>query len=169
MPPATPRARSRRLLVGGFAAFAAGCGFRLRQPPALAFRTLQLRGFAPRSPLAETLRARLADADVRVVDTAAEAEAVLEALVDLRQRSVIASTAAGQVRELRLRTRFRFRLRTPAGRELIAATEMAPTRDMSYSESLALAKEEEEALLFRAMQQDIAEQVMRRLAAVTAV
>jgi LPS-assembly lipoprotein len=40
---------------------------------------------------------------------------------------------------------------------------------MSYSESVALAKEQEEAALFRAMQSDIVAQVMRRLAAVKAI
>jgi len=36
---------------------------------------------------------------------------------------------------------------------------------MTYSEGVALAKEQEEAMLFRAMQSDIVAQVMRRLAA----
>ena len=91
---------------------------------------------------------------------------VLEALADARERSVVASTAAGQVRELQLRARLNFRLRTPAGKELIPATEILLSRDMSYSETVALAKEQEEAQLFRAMQSDIVAQVMRRLAAV---
>jgi LPS-assembly lipoprotein len=40
------------------------------------------------------------------------------------------------------------------------------TREMNYTESMALAKEQEEALLFRAMQSEAVSQVMRRLAAV---
>ena len=40
---------------------------------------------------------------------------------------------------------------------------------MSYNESAALAKEQEEALLYRAMQSDIVSQVMRRLASVPAL
>ena len=104
-----------------------------------------------------------------MVDAAAQAQVVFEALLDARERSVVGSTAAGQVRELQLRTRLQFRLRTPAGRELIPATELVLARDMNYSEELALAKEQEEALLFRTMQSDIVAQVMRRLAAVQAV
>jgi len=42
-------------------------------------------------------------------------------------------------------------------------------RDMSYSEELALPKEQEEALLYRTMQSDIVSQVLRRLAAVQAI
>ena len=40
------------------------------------------------------------------------------------------------------------------------------TREMNYTESQALAKEQEEAALYRSMQSDAIAQVMRRLAAV---
>jgi LPS-assembly lipoprotein len=40
------------------------------------------------------------------------------------------------------------------------------TRDISFNESSALAKETEEQLLYRDMQSDIVQQLMRRLAAV---
>ena len=74
--------------------------------------------------------------------------------------------SAGQVREVQLRLRLRFRLRTPGGKELIADTEILQTRDMSFSETLALAKDAEERLLYRDMQTDTVQQLMRRLAAV---
>jgi LPS-assembly lipoprotein len=152
------------------AACLAGCGFQLRRAPALNFRSIQLRGFVDRSPLAEELRRTLnASRTTVVVDSAGQAQVVLEALADARERSVVASSAAGQVRELQLRQRFRFALRTADGRELIAPSELLLSRDMSYSETIALAKEQEEATLFRAMQTDIVSQVMRRLAAVPAV
>ncbi|MEY2687659.1 MAG: hypothetical protein RL375_1857, partial [Pseudomonadota bacterium] len=80
---------------------------------------------------------------------------------------VAASTSAGQVRDLTLRARLRFEVRDGAGRELIAATELLQTRDMSYIESAALAKEQEARLLGRAMQADVASQVLRRLAALS--
>ena len=163
-------AQRRLLLVAFMGAAAAGCGFQLRRAPELHFRTIALTGFRPRSPLAEELRLQLdSSPTTKVVDAAAQAQVVFEALLDARERSVVGSTAAGQVRELQLRTRLQFRLRTPAGRELIPATELVLARDMNYSEELALAKEQEEALLFRTMQSDIVAQVMRRLAAVQAV
>jgi len=163
-------AQRRLLLVAFIGAAAAGCGFQLRRAPELHFRTIALTGFRPRSPLAEELRLQLdSSPTTKVVEVAAQAQVVFEALLDARERSVVGSTAAGQVRELQLRTRLQFRLRTPAGRELIPATELVLARDMNYSEELALAKEQEEALLFRTMQSDIVAQVMRRLAAVQAV
>jgi len=39
-------------------------------------------------------------------------------------------------------------------------------RDISYSESTALSKEAEEQLLYRSMQTDVVQQVMRRLGSV---
>ncbi len=159
----------RRLTLAGLGLLLAGCGFQLRRAPELRFRTVALRGFAERSPLATELRQQINASDTtRVVEAVGQAQVVLDALTDAREKSVVASTAAGQVREVQLRTRFHFRLIDAQGRELIAASEILLSRDMSYSETIALAKEQEEAALYRAMQNDIAAQVMRRLAAVPA-
>jgi LPS-assembly lipoprotein len=157
----------RRLLAASAALSVAtllgGCGFALRQTPPLPFRRIALSGFADRSPLGDALRQRLTDA-AQVVDTPGQAEVVLQVITDKRERSVVASTAAGQVRELQLRVRFEFSLASPGGRNLIPPTELLLTRDMSYSESFALAKAQEEAELMAAMQDDIVQQVLRRLA-----
>ena len=74
--------------------------------------------------------------------------------------------ASGQARELELRLRIRFRLRNQAGTELIAPTEILQQREISYNETIALAKEAEEALLYRNMRSDLVQQLLRRLAAV---
>jgi LPS-assembly lipoprotein len=141
----------------------AACGFQLRGTTELPFSRIALEGFAPRSPLADELRRTLSQS-AEVVATPALAQVVLHALSDRRERSVVASTTASQVRELTLRVRLEFRLTTPSGRELIPTTELLQTRDMSYSETVVLAKEYEEAQLMRAMQTDIVGQLMRRLA-----
>jgi len=154
----------RRVLLA--AACLGGCGFELRRAPTFPFRSVYLAGFKPGSPLAAELRRGIeASPSTRVVESRGEAEVVLEALADAREQSVAATTAAGQVRELQLRTRLAFALHTQGGRTLIAPTEIVLSRDMTYRESAALAKEQEAALLYRAMQSDIAQQVMRRLAA----
>lgn len=162
---------NRRSALGALGAAAlAGCGFELRRAPELRFSSLALAGFKPKSTLADELRRQIGTSTTTVVvDSPAQAQVVLEALTDAREKSVVASTAFGQVRELQLRSRFGFRLRTPAGRELIPATEILLSRDMSYSESAALAKEQEEEALYRSMQNDIAAQVLRRLASVPAL
>jgi len=163
-----PRALRRALLAAATGALALpGCGFTLRLPPRLGFRSLAMTGFEPRSPLAEDLRRQLST-QVQLLEDPARAEVVLHALADQRAKSVVASSAAAQVRELQLRLRFDFRATAPDGRELIPRVQLLLTRDMSYSESFALAKEQEEAELFRDMQSDVVAQVMRRLAAIKA-
>jgi len=161
--------RSRRTALVALAGLPAlgltGCGFALRQPPKLAFASIALTGFALRSPLAAELRQRLAQ-QVRVLDTADGADVVLQSLEDRRERSVVATTSAAQVRELQLRVRFTFRAHTPAGRDLIQRAELLVARDLSFAETVALAKEHEEAELFREMQSDVVWQVLRRLAAI---
>ena len=159
----TNRRLRRAGLLAAAAGVLAGCGFHLRQPPRMGFARIALTGFGPRSPMAQELRRQLG-ASARVVDSSGQAEVVLHALDDVRERSVVASTAAAQVRELQLRVKFSFRAGTPGGRELIPRVELLLSRDLSYLETAALAKEMEEAELFREMQADVAEQVLRRLA-----
>ncbi|KQV95130.1 LPS assembly lipoprotein LptE [Rhizobacter sp. Root1221] len=145
----------------------AGCGFQLRRAPELPFKTLHLSGFKPTSPMGVALRRALAGAPTtRLVEGRAQAEAIFEVLGDADEKSVVAYTSSAQVRELQLRSRLVFQLQSASGRELIGRTEIVQSRDMSYKERDALAKEQEEQLLFRAMQDDIALQVVRRLAAI---
>lgn len=157
-------AASSALLLGALS----GCGFALKRPPELQLKRVQLRGFAALSPMADELRRQLRTSPgVTLVERANAAEVVLEALGDSREQVVAASTTAGQVRELTLRARLHFRAYTPSGRELIPATELVLSRDMSYTETAALAKDYEAQIMFRAMQSDLASQVLRRLAVLT--
>ena len=146
-----------------------GCGFALRKAPDFAFTTLY-SSLPESSPLGVELRRSLeATRKVKVISDAGrinEAQVILEVLLDQREKVVLSLNATGQVREFQLRLRFRFRLRTPAGKDLIPASEIALQRDISFNESAVLAKEAEENLLYRDMQSDVVQQIMRRLAAV---
>jgi LPS-assembly lipoprotein len=143
-----------------------GCGFSRRQAPKLAFATIALVGFSPRSPLAIELMRQLRE-QVQVLPSPDRADVVLEALADARERSIVASTAAAQVRELQLRLKFHFSARTPSGRLLIPRADLMVARDLSTTESAALAKAHEEAELYREMQADVVQQVLRRLASIS--
>ena len=151
------------LALATLAALLGGCGFELRRTLPLPFTRIALTGFDARSPLAAELRAALQQ-QVQIATSPAQADVVLQVLRDLREKSVVASTAAGQVREIQLRLKFEFRLSTAGGRELIPATELMLSRDMSYSETFALAKGQEEAELYAAMQTDVVQQTLSRLA-----
>ena len=156
------------VVAGTSVALLSACGFKLRTLPSLQFKTIALRGFAPRSLLLEELRLNLNGTDTtRVVESDTEAQVIFEAVEDAREKVVTSSTVAGQVRGLQLRARLKFLVRTPSGTLLSPFSEIVLLRDMSYSESIALAKDQEEAQHFRIMQSDIVAQVMRRLATIT--
>ena len=154
-----------RLLVGVLPAGGlAACGFQLRQPAELPYQRIALSGFASRSPFAEAIRRELPER-VQLVEQPAQAEVQVVADEDRLHRTVVASTAVGQVREFRLRVRLRFHFATPQGEPLGPVAELEQSRDMSYAESYALGKEVEEQELLREMRGDIARQLLQHLAA----
>lgn len=146
-----------------------GCGFALRQTPDFDFKTL-FTNFSAGSSLGNQFKRSLASgSSVRVITSAAqinEADVLLDVLQDQRQKVVVGVSASGQVREFQLRLLFKFRLRRRDGAVLIADTEMPQRRDLSYNETQALAKEAEEALLYRDMESDVVQQLLRRLATI---
>jgi LPS-assembly lipoprotein len=146
-----------------------GCGFKLRAAPKFAFKSIYVN-MAEGSPLGNQLKRILASNNSLIVVTAPQlmmsSDVILDPLFDQRQKVVTAVNAAGLVREYKLRLLFSFKLRTPEGKELIAQADLEQQRDISFNESAVLAKEAEEGLLYRDMQNDIVQQIMRRLAAV---
>jgi LPS-assembly lipoprotein len=156
----------RALLLGLLAAgTVAGCGFELRKEPELHVRSVGLTGFTPNSPLAAELSRQLSRAGVQVLEDANRADVIIEAQRDQRERVVVVSTSAGQVREWELRLHLDYLLRRPDGELLLPRVEVMVTREMTYTESQALAKEQEEAQLYRSMQSDVVHQLLRRLSA----
>jgi LPS-assembly lipoprotein len=157
------------LLLSGAALGPAACGFKLRGAPEFSFKTLY-SPLAETSPLGVELKRSVeSGGNVRVITDPLQkekADVILDVLSDQREKVVVGLTATGQVREFQLRIRFKFRLRTPQGGELIPETEILQQRDISFNESAVLAKEAEEGLLYRDMQSDVVQQVMRRLATV---
>ena len=160
----------RRLLLSSGALLAlAGCGFKLRGAPDFAFRSLFVNA-GESSLFGNELKRNLASisALTLIADAkdSAKADAVLDLLSELREKIVVGVNSSGQVREFQLRIRLNFRLRTPQGKELIGNTELLQQRDISFNESAVLAKEAEEGLMYRDMQTDLVQQMIRRLAAV---
>lgn len=158
-------------LTAGAAALTLGaCGFELRKAPNFPFKTL-FSPFPETSPLGVELKRSLqSNGNVQVINDVRQidkADVILDILSEVREKVVVSRNAAGLVREFQLRIRLRFTLRTPQGKQLIANAEILQQRDISFNESAVLAKEAEEALLYREMQSDIVQQIMRRLAAVT--
>ena len=159
----------RLLLLGVVAAALAGCGFQLRQTGDYPFKTL-FAGFAETSPLGTELSRQLrATGRIELLTEARQAQqadVILDILQEQRQRVVVGLNTSGQVRELQLRMTVKFRLRNPEGVEWIEPSELYQQRDLSFSETAALSKEIEEAMLYRDMQNDIVQQIVRRLSRV---
>jgi LPS-assembly lipoprotein len=142
----------------------AGCGFRLRGTAEVPFETLYLPNSD--SGIALDLRRYVqAGTRARVVDDPKQAEAVLAFTEENREKNILSLTSAGRVSEFQLRYRVGFRVHDGKGGDYVPQTSIALTRDITFSDTDVLAKEAEEQLLFRDMQSDMVQQIMRRLAA----
>lgn len=164
--------KRRLVLSSAGAALLAGCGFQLRQAPDFAFDSIAINAVSSSAVGNELRRSLVASGKVTVLppnSALGQATVVLDMLQERREKVVVSLNASGQVREFQLRSRVRFRLRTPQGKELIPDTELLQQRDISFNEAAVLAKEAEETLLYRDMQTDLVQQLMRRLAALKAV
>lgn len=149
------------------ASLLAGCGFKLRSSQTFAFDTVAVTPESGGAVAADLIR-YFGD-KVRPVAPqkgGTPPDVIVDILQDVREKIVVGVNATGQVREFQLRIRVKFRMRTPQGRELIPDTDIAQQRDISFNESAVLAKEAEEGLLYRDMQSDLVQQLLRRIAAV---
>jgi LPS-assembly lipoprotein len=148
------------------------CGFRLRgtgPQPELPFKTLFV-SVAETSPIGVQLRRNLdVMRNIQIVTDRKLADAALEVLNEGRDKQVLSLNSQGRVREYTLLYRLNFRVVDKEGRQLLAPTELVIRRIQSFNENQVLAKEAEEATLFREMQSDLVQQVLRRVSAIKPV
>jgi LPS-assembly lipoprotein len=146
------------------------CGFELRGSNAadatIPFKTIYI-GLPENSSLGAELKRNIRSGNgTQVVRDKKDAQAILEVLNEARERQVLSLNSQGRVREYALNYKLRFRVINNAGKEFLPATDVVLKRDMSFTESQLLAKESEEELLYRDMQTDLVQQLLRRLAAI---
>ena len=155
---------SRNALVVALLLTLAACGFRLRGTADVPFETIFLPGAT--GGIALDLKRNIqVGTNAKVVDDPGKAEAVLQFTEETRQKEVLSLTGAGRVREFQLRYRVGFRVHDGKGGEYIPQSTIQLTRDVTFNDTEILAKEQEEQILFRDMQADMVQQIMRRLAA----
>ena len=166
------RAWLRSALAPLSAVVLASCGFALRSSQKFPFKSMYT-GPITASPLLIELSRQVAGTggveviiDQRQVE---RADVIFELLQEQREKVVAGRTSSGSVREFLLRTNLRFRLRTREGKELIPETLLVATTDISYNETLALSKDQEEQMLYRNMGNDLVGQIVRRMAALTSL
>ena len=153
------------LLVLALSGLLAACGFQLRGNYALPFTTLSI-GMTPTSAFyAQLKRSIEASSPTRIVDDPKAAEAHLVVLGDASQKVILSLSAAGRAREYDLVRTFSFKVSGQDGAEFVPPSQIVLRRDITYNDDLVLSKESEETLLWRDIQNDLVQQIMRRLAA----
>jgi len=166
--------RRRLLLASALAApllaapLLSGCGFALRGSGGgslLPFQTVHISGAS--GPLVVELRRNIvAGGNTAVVDDPQVAQGIVHIISQTRDKQVLSLNSQGRVREYTLRSHLQFLVRDNKGLVLLEPTALTIRRTLSFNESQVLAKEAEEASLYREMQSDLVQQMMRRLAAI---
>ena len=144
--------------------FLAACGFQLRGAYPLPFDTIYL-GLPETTELHALLKRSItAGSNARVVDSPKDAQATLQVLSDTPVKTIVSLNAAGRAREYQLVRTFSFRVADKNGRDLLPQSQIVIRRDITFSDDLVLSKESEEVLLWRDIQNDLVQQMLRRLA-----
>ena len=148
------------------------CGFHLRGDGGhytLPFPTMYV-GLPESSPLAVDLKRNInANGSTIVVKTAKEADGIVEVLSNpehTKTKTILSLNNNGRVRQYLLQYSIVFRVLDKQGAVLLPPTSIALSRPIDFNETQLLAKEQEEALLYKDMQTDLVQQMMRRIAAI---
>ncbi|NOT17830.1 MAG: lipoprotein B transmembrane [Sulfuriferula sp.] len=156
---------SRFWLVLILTSLITGCGFQLRGYTDIPYSTMYVDG-NPNSPLVVNLQRiiRAGGHKERLTASSAQAERTIQILSEINNKIILSLSGAGRVREYQLQYRVKYRLLAPAAKEILLPTEILLTRDMSYNDTDIIAKGSEEQQLYRDMQTDAAQQILRRIA-----
>jgi LPS-assembly lipoprotein len=155
----------RLLLALIITAALTGCGFHLRGVGSgnLPYKTMYIA-------LPDTADVNIwlqryikASGSTEIVEDPKAADAIFQQLGDNRLKTILSVNAQGRVREYRLQLTYTFRVVNQKGQVLVPSNEVALTRDISFDDSNVLAKDLEEGLLWRDMNNDLVNQIMRRL------
>ena len=155
----------RRYSVVLCALLLAACGFHLRGSAQLPFTTLNIA--LPQSSLlrAELARTITSSSQTMIVDNPKEAQAVLSVVADTQSKNILSLNSAGRVREYELVRSFVFKVDDAAGQPIVVPSRIVMRRDVTFNDDQVLSKEAEETLLWRDIQTDLLQQLLRRLAA----
>jgi LPS-assembly lipoprotein len=154
----------RKLLISAICFALAGCGFQLRGTADVPFETLYLPNATGGIAL-DLKRYIQSGTRAKIVDDPKTAQAIMQFTEEARNKEILSLTGTGRVREFQLRYRVGFRVHDGKGGDYVPPSVIQLTRDVTFNDAEILAKESEEQLLFRDMQADMVQQIMRRLAA----
>lgn len=146
------------------AALLAGCGFQLRGAYTLPYESLYI-AVPDYSVIGAGLKRAIRNTSTRIAESAGDAQASFQPAGEARTSTILALSSAGRVREKRLAYRYIYRIVDRQGRDLILPVSVELFRDITYADSDVLAKTQEEDLLWQDMENDLVQQLMRRLSA----
>ena len=157
--------RSLLPLLLPFSLLLTACGFQLRGTYTLPYDTLYI-SLPETNALGATLKRNIeASTQTRIVGEAKEAQAVLTVLADVPVKNVLSINSAGRVAEYQLVRSFTFLVSDRNGKPLLPAGTISIHRDITFNDAEVLSKESEESLLWRDIQNDLVQQLLRRLSA----
>lgn len=153
------------LLMGVLMALVSACGFHLRGDVQLTpqLSRIYIQGGDPYDPLVRDWTRALAAAGSTVVAEAKDATAILQIVANRGDRRVLSVRATGKAQEYELYQTLDFRVRDPAGRELLATQHLELTRDYLFDPNDVLGKASEEEALRRDLRRDLVRLAMLRL------
>lgn len=143
----------------------AACGFQLRGAAmsALPYQSI-LIDLDPNSELYLWLTRYIKSlGSTEIVRDPESADAIFTQIKNERQKNILSLDSQGRVKEYRLEVDYAFQVKNQAGQVIVPAHEITLTRDISHSDDTLLAKESEEAILWRDMYQDLSNQILRQL------
>lgn len=140
------------------------CGFHLRGAYSLPFDKLYIT-LPESAELHAVLKRNIeASTQTRIVGKQDEAQATLQILADTPVKRILSLNSAGRVREYQLVRTFVFKVTHPKGGEYVPQSSIVMSREMTFDDAAVLSKEAEEVLLWRDIQNDLVQQLLRRLA-----
>jgi LPS-assembly lipoprotein len=126
------------------------------------FGSIYLKSNAP-TPFIADLQNSLELYKIKIAGSGAEADLTLNIVSEKTDKQILAISGAGQVREFQLNYTVSLRAYDKQLNDWLPAGEILLQRSLTYDDAQILAKEQEEALLYRDMRSDAVQQVMRRL------
>jgi LPS-assembly lipoprotein len=139
----------------------AACGFHLRGAADIPFESVFIQGNT--LIISKNLKKALTTNGVKVLDSAENAELLLETVGEESEKRILSLSGKGKVNEFELYYRVHYRTRRSTDALWDQVQTVEARRDYSYDDSNLLAKQGEEKRLNEDMQRDVLNSLLRRL------
>jgi LPS-assembly lipoprotein len=142
------------------------CGFKLRGSVSIPYKAILISGRPSPSLRYDLERIIATGSNARVVTDAKEADLVLEIISEDSTRQILTYSSTGQISAYRLNNRVVFRAFDLAGAEVVPESDIYVTRDLDFSVSTVLSSDFQQQQFLEAMRNDLALQILRRIATI---